>query len=98
MIFTLVAGEGRPKPGTSGATDAERATLFRSLAAGSGTYKVEGNAVIVAYDSSWHELWTGTTQKRNIAISGNKMTLTSVPTKNADGQDTIFENVLEKVE
>jgi hypothetical protein len=98
VIFTLVAGEGRPKPGTSGATDAERATLFRSLAAGSGTYKVEGNAVIVAYDSSWHELWTGTTQKRNIAISGNKMTLTSVPTKNADGQDTIFENVLEKVE
>jgi len=98
VIFSLVAGEGRPKPGASGATDAERATLFRSLATGSGTYKVEGDAIIVTYDSSWHEVWTGTTQKRNIAISGNKLTQTSAPTKNADGQEIIFENVLEKVE
>lgn len=98
VVFSLVAGEGRPKLGASGATDAERAALFSTLAAGSGTYKVEGNAVIVSYDSSWHELWTGTTQKRNIAISGNKLTLTSAPTKNAAGQEIIFVNVLEKVE
>src|SRR5262245_61195742 len=62
IVFTVVAGEGRPKPGAAGATDVERATLFSSLATGSGTYKVDGDAIFVTYDVSWHELWTGTTQ------------------------------------
>ena len=71
----------------------------RELALESAIAKLDrSDAIIVTYDSSWHELWTGTTQKRNIAISGNKLTLTSAPTKNADGQEIIFENVLEKVE
>jgi hypothetical protein len=96
-IFALV-GDNRPQPAASGATDAERVSLFNTLAAGSGTYKIEGNTATVTYDSSWHQLWTGTTQKRTIAISGNKLTVTSAPTKNAAGQEVIFEVVYERVE
>jgi hypothetical protein len=97
LIFTVV-GDNRPQPAGSGATDAERVALFNTLAAGSGTYKFEGNTAMVTYDSSWHQLWTGTTQKRTYAISGNKLTITSAPTKLADGKEVIFEVVLERVE
>ena len=72
--------------------------MFNTLSAGSGTYKIEGNTGMVTYDSSWHQLWTGTTQKRTYAISGNKLTITSAPTKLADGNEVTFEVVLERVE
>jgi hypothetical protein len=97
LIFTLV-GDKRAKPAGANATDAERVALFNTLATGSGTYKVEGNTLTTTYDSSWHQIWTGTTQKRMIAIAGNKLTITSAPTKNADGQDIVFENVMERAE
>jgi len=97
VIFTVV-GDKRPQPAGSGATDAERVSLFNTLSAGSGTYKIEGNTGMVTYDSSWHQLWTGTTQKRTYAISANKLTITSAPTKLADGKEVIFEGVLERVE
>jgi hypothetical protein len=96
VVFTVV-GDKRPQPAGS-ATDAERVSLFNTLSAGSGTYKIEGNTGMVTYDSSWHQLWTGTTQKRTFAISGNKLTITSAPTKLADGNEVIFEVVLERVE
>jgi hypothetical protein len=96
VIFTVV-GDKRPQPAGS-ATDAERVSLFNTLSAGSGTYKIEGNTGMVTYDSSWHQLWTGTTQKRTYAISGNKLTITSAPTKLADGNEVTFEVVLERVE
>jgi hypothetical protein len=97
MIFSLV-GDDRQKPAGASATDEERIRLFNTLSTGSGTYKVEGNTVIVTYDSSWNQVWTGTTQKRTFVISGNKITHTSAPGKNLAGQETIFENELEKVE
>jgi len=90
-IFTLV-GDNRSKPAGAVPTDAERAALFKTLSAGSGSYKVEGNTLIITFDSSWNQNWTGTTQKRKISISGNKLTII------ASGQETIFENVLERVE
>jgi hypothetical protein len=97
IIFTLV-GDKRPQPAASGATDAERISLFNTLFAGSGTYKIEGNTGIVTFDSSWLQVWTGTTQKRTFAISGNKLTIASDPTRRADGKEVIIEQVLERVE
>lgn len=97
IIFSLV-GDSRQKPAGASATDAERINLFNTLATGSGTYKVDGDTLIVTYDSSWHQIWTGTTQKRKISISGNKLTITSDPAKNMAGQEIVFENVMERVE
>jgi hypothetical protein len=97
LIFSLV-GDNRARPAGPVATDAERLRLFDTLTTGSGTYKVDGNTLLSTFDSSWLETWTGTTQKRKIAITGNKLTITSDPFKNLAGQEVTFEIVLERVE
>src|SRR5580704_4555998 len=48
LIFSIVAGD-RANPASASATDAERVALFNTLAAGSGTYKVDGNMLTVTY-------------------------------------------------
>jgi hypothetical protein len=96
LVFTLF-GDNRQKPGTP-VTDADRVKLFSTLAAGSATYKVEGNTLAITYNGTWHELWTGSTQKRKIEISGNKLTISSEPTKDASGTEIVFVNVLQRVE
>lgn len=96
-VFAL-AGDNRKAPAVASTTDAERINLFNTMAGASGTYKVEGNTLIVTYGASWNQTWTGTTQKRQIEIVGNKLTVTSAPTKNLDGQDIIFEVTYERVE
>jgi Lipocalin-like domain len=98
LIFTLVS-DNRARPANpTAATDAERLRLYDTLASGSGTYKIDGNTQLSTFDSSWLETWTGTTQKRKIAITGNKLTVTSDPFKNPAGQEVTFENVYERVE
>jgi Lipocalin-like domain len=96
-VLLAIFGEGREKPATP-FKDEDRVKLFSTLGAAGGKYKVEGNELIVTYDSSWHERWTNVTQKRTIEIKGNTLTLTSAPAKNAAGIETVFTVVLEKVE
>ena len=97
VAFVLV-GDNRNAPAGATATDAERITLFNTVAAASGTYKVEGNTIIVTYAASWNQTWTGITQKRQFEIVGNKLTATSAPTKNLSGQDIVFVVTYERVE
>jgi hypothetical protein len=95
-IFILV-GENRQKP-SSPVKDEEKIKLLTSMAAASGTYRIEGDKIIASYDTSWDERWTGTTQTRNFKIQGNTLTLTSAPAKNAEGVESFFTVVLERVE
>ena len=95
-IFVLF-GEGRQKPALP-IRDEDKVKLFNTFAGGSATYKVEGNTITTNYETSWHELWTNTVQKRTFEIVGNKLTVTSAPAKNAAGVDVIFTIVLERVE
>jgi hypothetical protein len=97
-LYVLVA-DNRAKPASPAVTDAEAVALFRTLASGSGTYKVEGKTLVATWDTSSQQTWTGTTQKRHIEIVGNKLTITSDPVKvSATGLDVVFANTLEKVE
>jgi hypothetical protein len=96
-VFVL-AGDNRKAPAAAVATDAERINLFNTIAAASGTYKVEGNTIIVTYAASWNQTWTGITQKRQFEIVGNKLTVTSAPTKDLAGQDIVFVVTYERVE
>ncbi|UCG97525.1 MAG: lipocalin-like domain-containing protein [Burkholderiales bacterium] len=83
--------DSRKAPAANPATEAERAALFATMAAAISTYKVEGNTLTMTYSGSWNQSWTGTTQKRQIEIVGNKLTLMSAPFKSAQtGQDTVF--------
>jgi lipocalin-like protein len=97
IVFVL-AGDNRKPPASPNATDAERISLFNTIAAASGTYKVEGNTTLVTYEASWNQTWTGTTQKRQFEIKGNTLTVTSAPFKNEAGQDAIFIVTYERVE
>jgi hypothetical protein len=97
LIWTLI-GDNRAKPAGAVATDAERLRLFDTLSTGSTTYKVDADTYMSTIEASWLETWTGTTQKRKIAITGNRLTVTSDPYKNLAGQEMIFEIVLDRVE
>jgi len=96
VIFILF-GEGRQKPALP-MKDEDRLKLFNSMSAGSATFKAEGNTLTQTYDSSWHELWTGTSAKRNFKIEGDTLTITSDPFKNSAGVDVTFTNVSKRVE
>ncbi len=96
LQFVLV-GEGRQKP-TLPLKDEDRIKLFDTLAAGSGTYKVDGKTLTIHYDTSWHELWTDVTHKRTFDIVGNRLTITAAPGKSPQGIEAYFTIVLEKVE
>ena len=97
FLWSIVAEE-RAKP-SAGVSDAEAVLLFRTLSAGSGTFKVEGSVLTLTFDSSWNQLWTGTSQKRNIEIVGNKLTATTDPVKaSATGLESVNQATFERVE
>ena len=99
IVFSLV-GDNRNAPASAKPTDAERIALFKSSGSGGGTYKVEdNNTVAITWNASWNQWWTGRTQKRQVEIEGNKMTIASAPTKSvATGREIIFVITLERVE
>ncbi len=96
-LQTILVGDGRQKPELP-LKDEDRVKLFNTFLAATGTYKVEGNTLTISYDTSWNELWTGTTQTRSFEITGNSLTVKSAPSKNAAGNEVFFTVVLEKVE
>ena len=60
-------------------TDAEANYLLGSMAAFSGTYRLDGNLLIIHMDASWSEAWTGTEHKRTYAITDDVLTWKSQP-------------------
>jgi hypothetical protein len=94
----VVVADNRKAPAGASFTDAERINLFNTMAAASGTYKVEGNTLFTTYETSWNQTMTGTTQKRQIEIVGNNLTITWPPSKNLEGQEVIYVSTFERVE
>ena len=73
--------------------------MFKTLAFGSGTYKVEGNKVVTHYDTSWHQLWTGRDISVQAEIEGKTLTFTSDPFKaSIDGKEIVVATTWERVE
>jgi hypothetical protein len=96
--FTLV-GTDRKAPASPNPTDAERIELFKTMAFGSGTYKVEGNKSVTHYDTSWHQLWTGRDISSQTEIKGKTLAQTSEPFKSAlDGKEVVVVTTWERVE
>lgn len=98
FLVYLIA-EGRKKPASSEATDAELAALYKTMYAYSGAYSVEGNKLILKLDGSWNEVWTGGQRTQTAQVDGNRLTLTSMPFKGAvSGVDIVVTNVLERID
>jgi hypothetical protein len=94
----IIVGDGRKAPAAANPTDAERAELFKTFAAWSGTYKVEGGKVTVRIDASWNQSWTGTDLVRSVVIDGETMTNTFTTKSVLDGKDVLNTVTYERVE
>jgi hypothetical protein len=84
-MYVLLISELRPSPANPEATDPESIALYRSFASYAGTYSVDGDFVRHHIDASWNQAWTGTTQVRRFAISGDQLHLWTEPASAALG-------------
>ena len=98
-MMVIIVGDGRPKPdGVEKMTDQERVALYRSLVAYAGTYKFDGQTMEHYVDISWNEMWTGTTQFRDVKRDGERLSISTRPAPNArDGRIAVTTLVWEKV-
>src|SRR5690242_7014145 len=59
-MMVLIAMSNRPRPDNiEKMTDQQRADLFRSMVAYTGTYKFDGKSVEHHVDLAWNEVWNG---------------------------------------
>lgn len=95
----LIVRGNRPKAeSVEKLTDQQRIELFRSLTAYSGTYKFDGKSVEHHIDISWNEVWTGTTQIRDVKKEGDRVILTTRPAPfAADGKMSVVTLEWEKL-
>jgi hypothetical protein len=98
MLVLIIRG-GRPKPESlEKMTDQQRADLFRTLNAYGGTYNFDGKTMEHHIDISANEVWTGTTQIRDIKKEGDRLIYTTRPAPFVgDGKMSVQTLVWEKV-
>ena len=87
-MFVVLVGDNRAKPAGLAPTDEEKARLFGTLLAYSGTYVVDGDKVTHKIDVSWNQSWTGGDQVRFYKVDGNMLTITTAINKSPrDGRE-----------
>ena len=98
-MLVLIVRDDRPKAESlAKMTDQQRADLYRSMTAYGGTYKFDGKTMEHHIDISWNEVWTGTTQFRDVKKDGKRLIYTTRPAPNSrDGRMGITTLVWEKV-
>lgn len=60
-----------------GNTDEKLAALFRTMAAYTGRYRIDGDRFITKVDSSWNEAWNGSEQERFYRLDGDTLDIIS---------------------
>jgi hypothetical protein len=89
----------RKAPEGPNATEAERVALFNSLVAYHGTYRTEGNKLIMKIVNSHIQSWNGTERELTVEVKGSRLTGRSAPLRAAStGLEVVAENVWERVE
>lgn len=73
MIALIVRGNRPCAESVAAITDAQRAALFRTMLAYSGTFSFDGFRVTHHLDILWNEVWTGTTPVREVARDGERL-------------------------
>lgn len=67
--MALLTGEGRQPP----KTDADRAALMKSMIAYTGSYRLEGDKIIIKTDAAWNPDFMGQEQVRSFRIDGDRL-------------------------
>jgi hypothetical protein len=79
MMVLIVRGD-RPKAESfEKMTDQQRADLFRSMTAYTGTYTFDGKTMQHHIDIAGNEIWSGTTQSRDVRKDGERLVYTTRP-------------------
>ena len=95
----IVVRGDRKAPEGPNATEAERVALFNSLVAYHGTYRTDGNKLIMKIENSHIQSWNGTERVLSVEISGTRLTGRSAPLRAAStGLEVVAENVWERIE
>jgi hypothetical protein len=97
-IVIIVRGD-RPKvESIEKMTDQNRILLFQTLTSYAGTFYFDGTTIQHHIDISWNEMWTGTTQFRDVKTDGERLSLSTHPAPSArDGRMSVTTLVWEKV-
>ncbi|MFC6774064.1 lipocalin-like domain-containing protein [Methylobacterium gregans] len=91
-MMVICAFENRDRPEANDRmSDQDRIKLHKTFFAYAGTYEIEGGKVTHNIDTSWNEVWSGTSQVRQAEIKGNQLVLTTSPFRfNVDGKLSII--------
>ena len=98
FLVLIVRGERPKAESIEKMTDQQRADLLRSMTSYGGTYKFDGKTMEHHIDISWNEIWTGTTQFRDVKKDGERLIYTTHPAPNIrDGKMSVTTLVWEKL-
>ena len=98
MMVIIVRGDRPKAESIEKMTEQQRAVLHRLLTAYAGTYKFDGKTMEHHIDISWNEIWTGTTQFRDVKKDGERLIYTTHPAPNVrDGKMSVTTLVWEKL-
>jgi hypothetical protein len=86
-VFWVMTKENRAKPSDlTKLSVSERAELYNTMVAYAGTFTFDGSAATHHVEVSWNEIWTGTTQVRNLRFEGERLIMTTNPQPGVDGR------------
>jgi lipocalin-like protein len=89
-LMALITAEGRKVP----RTPEDRDAAFRSAAAYSGRYRVDGNQFVTTVDIAWNEAWVGTDQVRFFRLEGDRLYIETPPTPNPEVRGQMMRGML----
>lgn len=95
-VAFLITGEGRK----FGKSVEEKARLWETLAAYSGTYEIDRDKFVITVDVSANEVWNGSRRVRYWKLDGKKLTITTqrAPYSRDPSKMVVVRLVTERVE
>ena len=97
--MALGVGSDRVSLSATDPTDSERAALFKTLFAYSGSYRLEGKNLVHDVQVSWNGTWTGTAQLRMAEITENTLVVKTAPFRSPQtGKEVVATAHWERVE
>jgi Lipocalin-like domain len=77
--------------------DEDRITHHKQMVSYTGQYTIDGDKVIHHVDVAWNEAWIGTDLVRSFKIDGDRLTITTAPTKyGVSGVEQVSTLILER--
>ena len=84
--MTLEYADDRKAPAGAVPTTEELAAIAKSSFFGSGTYKVEGDVVVLRYDFSSNPSWIGAERRATMKVADKVLTWTNSQYTDANGK------------